>query len=150
MGPSVVVPSFTIWSHAGTAEIPKVYHVAGSWYAAFSEALTLRIEGFYKWQPVTNITSYRNLVSGQDLDRSEYSAFAKSTEMISLRASIRVNKSLKDEIYSITEGYDYSYTRLNMESQFGKTVSAPWNEPHFFKSTDSKLKPPGLCPEVVH
>jgi len=99
MGPSVVVPSFTIWSHAGTAEIPKAYHVAGSWYAAFLEAPTLRIEGFYKWQPVTNITSYRNLVSGQDLDRSEVSAFAESTEMISLRASIRVNQSLKDEIY---------------------------------------------------
>lgn len=27
-------------------------------------------------------------------------------------------------------GYDYSVSRIDMESRFGRTVPAPWNEPH--------------------
>lgn len=129
-GATAVVPSFSIWSHAGTAEIPKSYHLASSWYAAFSEASTLRIEAFYKWQPVTNITSYKNLIAGESLDRSEVQAFAESTEMRVLGGSLRASRWFDEGTYSVTLGYDYSYTRLNMESQFGKTVPAPWSDPH--------------------
>lgn len=129
-GASAVVPSFSIWSHAGSADIPKAYHLAGSWYAAFSEESTLRVEAFYKWKPVTNITSYSNLITGAELDRAEVSAFAESTEMTALGGSIRVSRSFLNGRYSVLAGYDYSFTRLNMESQFGKTVPAPWSEPH--------------------
>ena len=129
-GASAVVPSFSVWSHAGTAEIPKAYHLAGSWYAAFNDVSTLRLELFYKWQPATNITSYRNLISGDDLDRSEVGAFAESTEMVAAGGSVRMDRSFADDRFSLMAGYDYSFTRLNMESQFGKTVPAPWSEPH--------------------
>jgi hypothetical protein len=27
-------------------------------------------------------------------------------------------------------GYDYSYTTIDMKTQFGQSVSAPWNDPH--------------------
>ncbi|REL29189.1 carboxypeptidase-like regulatory domain-containing protein [Rhodohalobacter sp. SW132] len=129
-GASAVVPGFSIWSHAGNEEIPKAYHLAGSWYLAPSENSTLRLEAYYKWQPVTNITSYRNLLTGEDLDRSEVSAFAESTEMRALGGSIRANRSVANDRISLMGGYDYSFTRVDMTSQFGKTVPAPWSDPH--------------------
>ncbi|CAN5238686.1 carboxypeptidase-like regulatory domain-containing protein [soil metagenome] len=129
-GASAVVPSFSIWSHAGTTDIPKAYHLNGSWYAEFSEESSIRLEAFYKWQPVTNITSYRNLISGDELNRSEVNAFAESAEMTALGAGIRVNQSVFDSRVTLMAGYDYSFTRLDLSSQFDKTVPAPWNEPH--------------------
>lgn len=129
-GASAVVPSFSVWSHAGTMAIPKAYHLNSSWYGEFSDDSSIRIETFYKYQPVTNITSYQNLIAGDELNRSEVSAFAESTEMTALGAGIRVNQALFESVISMMAGYDYSYTQLDLSSQFGKTIPAPWSDPH--------------------
>jgi len=129
-GASAVVPSFSVWSHAGTTAIPKAYHLNSSWFGEFSDNSSIRLEAFYKYQPVTNITSYQNLIAGDELDRSEVSAFAESTEMTALGAGIRVNQALFKSSLTLMAGYDYSYTQLDLASQFGKTVPAPWSDPH--------------------
>lgn len=129
-GATAVVPSFSIWSHAGTLPVPKAYHLNGSWYLEPSEKNTIRVEAFYKWQPVTSITSYQNLIVPGEADRTDVSAFAETTDMIAGGAGIRYQRSLFDSRLKLLAGYDYSHTQVNMETQFGRTVSAPWNDPH--------------------
>lgn len=129
-GATAVVPTFSIWSHAGTLPVPKAYHLNNSWYLEPSEVSSVRVEAFYKWQPVTSITSYQNLSSPVLSGQTETSAFAQTTDMTAAGIGIRYQRSLFGSRLKLLAGYDYSYTRLNMESQFGRAVSAPWNDPH--------------------
>jgi len=43
---------------------------------------------------------------------------------------IKVNQSFADSKLKLKTGYDYSNSRIDMESQFGRMMPAPWNEPH--------------------
>jgi hypothetical protein len=129
-GAASVVPDITIWSHADEADIPKSYHLTGSLLFEPAEQTTITLEGFYKWQPVTYITSYGNLITGSDLDRSETAAFANSTEMSSMGAGIRLNHEVLQSKIRLIAGYDYSYSRIDLSDQFGRIMPTPWNEPH--------------------
>jgi len=129
-GAAAVVPSFSVWSQAGTGRTPKAYHLNAQWYQEPSERSSIRLETFYKWQPATNITSYQNLVSGTAMSRTDHSAFAESTEMTALGAGVRLKHAFFDSRLELMSGYDYSYTRVDMSSQFGRTITAPWSDPH--------------------
>lgn len=129
-GAAAVVPSFSVWSHAGTGGVPKAYHLNGSWHLEPSDVASVRIEGYYKWQPVTQITSYNRLADPEIPDRADVGPFAESTDMKATGAGIRAEHSFFYSRLNILAGYDYSYTRLNLESQFGKTMQAPWSDPH--------------------
>ncbi|MEX0661341.1 MAG: carboxypeptidase-like regulatory domain-containing protein [Balneolaceae bacterium] len=129
VGASSLVPDFSIWSHAGEMNIPLATHVTGSFLVEPSARTSLTIEGFYKWQPQTPVTSYGNLVSGDNPNRAETGAFAELTELNALGAGFRFRQTANSRIRFLG-GYDYSYTRLDLESQFGRSVPSSWNEPH--------------------
>lgn len=129
-GATAVVPTFSIWSHAGTLPVPKAYHLNNSWYLEPSEGSSVRVEAFYKWQPVTSITSYQNMSMPGQAGQTETSVFAETTDMTAAGIGIRYQRLLFESRLKVLAGYDFSYTRVNMETQFERTVSAPWNDPH--------------------
>jgi hypothetical protein len=129
-GATSIVPDITIWSHADNSEIPKAYHLTGSLLIEPVERTTISIEGFYKWQPVSNITSYQNLITGDELDRNEVRAFAGTTEMTILGAGFRIHHQFGNSNVRMVAGYDYSYNQMDLSEQFGRKMMSPWNEPH--------------------
>lgn len=133
-GATAIVPSLSVWSHADGSAIPKAWHMSGSWLVEPAENTTLIIDGYYKWQPVAQITSYSNLreaqQSGTAAERNQISAFGETTDIRAAGGGIRLEQSLAGSKLNIKAGYDYNYSRVNMETQFGRTLPAPWNEPH--------------------
>ncbi|MEX2601458.1 MAG: carboxypeptidase-like regulatory domain-containing protein [Balneolaceae bacterium] len=133
-GPTSLVPSFSVWSHNGIEEPPKAWHLSGSIYLEPGNRTTVTLEAFHKWQPVSYITSYENLVTGVQLSRTGFQAFAEATSMQAYGAGIRIRQDLPDPRFQLMLGYDYSMSMVDMESQFGRTLPAPWNEPHRFQA----------------
>lgn len=130
-GAASVVPTFSIWSHAGTLPVPKAYHLTGSWITQPSENSTFRVEGYLKWQPVTSVTSYRVTSDGSGNQlQSDVTIFAETTKMSSSGIGFRYHRSFLNSKLTLMSGYDFSYTSIDLDTQFGKTVSAPWNDPH--------------------
>ncbi len=129
VGASSLVPDFSIWSHSGEMNIPLATHLTGSFLVEPTARTSLTIEGFYKWQPSTPITSYGNLVSGDNSNRSNTGAFAELTELTAIGAGFRLRQIVNNRL-RVLGGYDYNYSRLNLESQFGRTLPSSWNEPH--------------------
>ncbi|MGF1669206.1 MAG: carboxypeptidase-like regulatory domain-containing protein [Balneolaceae bacterium] len=129
-GPTSIVPSITVWSHAGDTEIPKAVHFTGSFFIEPAEGTTIKFESFYKWQPKATITSYTNLNTGFQIERDEVTAFAETTTMRAFGSGIRVNQELAGSRINLMAGYDYSFSRIDFSTQFGKSIQAPWNEPH--------------------
>lgn len=130
-GAASVVPTFSIWSHAGTLPVPKAYHLTGSWITQPSENSTIRVEGYLKWQPVTSVTSYRSTLdmSGNQ-PQPDVTIFAETTKMRSSGIGFRYHRSFLNSKLTLISGYDISYTSIDLDTQFGKAVSAPWNDPH--------------------
>ncbi|NBC04513.1 MAG: hypothetical protein GVY20_12515 [Bacteroidetes bacterium] len=133
--PTSLVPSFAIWSLSNEDNIPKAWHLNGSTLVEPTANTSVKLELYYKWQPVTNITSYSNLssqenLSVQNVQVSGIRAFAEKTEMKAWGGGIKVNQSFADSKLKLKTGYDYSNSRIDMESQFGRMMPAPWNEPH--------------------
>lgn len=134
-GPTSLVPSFAIWSLSNEDNIPKAWHLNGSTLIEPSSNRSIKLEVYYKWQPITNITSYSNLssqgnLSVQNFQFSGIRAFAEITEMKAWGGGIKLNQSFANSKLKLKTGYDYSYSRIDMESQFGQKMPAPWNEPH--------------------
>lgn len=129
-GPTSLVPAFTIWSHAGNAEPPEAWHLSGSFHFEPAPNTMLDFEMFYKWQPTTYIVSYENLLQGTTVERTGFDAFAETTDMKTFGTGVRLNQSMIQSKLKLMVGYDYSFSRINLESQFGRAVTPPWNEPH--------------------
>jgi hypothetical protein len=129
-GISTIVPEISIWSHADDSAIPKAYHLSASLLVEPTDKTTLNLESFYKWQPVTNITSYGNLISNEEVNRNEVGAFATSTSLRAFGAGARLQHHFRDPGLRIIAGYDYSYSRMDLSEQFGREIMTPWNEPH--------------------
>ena len=130
-GATSVVPTFSIWSHAGSLPIPKAYHLTGSWYLQPTDNSSFRVETYLKWQPVTSITSYRSVLDEEGSQPgSRVEIFAETTSMNASGIGIRYRRSFFDSKLTLTTGYDFSHTAIDMDTQFGNVVSAPWNDPH--------------------
>ncbi|MGM0737856.1 MAG: carboxypeptidase-like regulatory domain-containing protein [Bacteroidota bacterium] len=131
VGPTSLVPSFTVWSHASADEPPKAYHMSGSWLHQLSALTTLKLEAYYKWEPTHYVSSPLSMATeaGFGFDRSSAEAFSESTRLRSGGFSVRLQQLLPDPQIKLMMGYDYTRAKLHM-SQFGRTVPAPWNEPH--------------------
>lgn len=134
-GPTSLVPTFAIWSLSDEESIPKAWHLNGSYLLEPTEKTSLRVELYYKWQPVTNITSYSRLnsadyqsISHERID--EIGAFAEATTMKILGGGIKFNQTFLGSKLKMTAGYDYSYSEIDMDFQFGRKMPTPWNEPH--------------------
>jgi len=129
-GPTSIVPSITVWSHAGDTDIPKAVHFTGSFLIEPSTGTSLKFESFYKWQPKATITSYTNLNTGFQIERNEVNAFAETTTMRAFGTGIRINQELAGSRINLMAGYDYSFSRIDFSTQFGRSIQAPWDEPH--------------------
>lgn len=134
VGPTALVPSFPVWSHTRTSEIPKAWHISGSVIIEPHDHTSISVEAFHKWQPSTYITSYQNLLSDMSVDRSGIDAFAESTSMRAYGGGLRFTQDITDADLYLMFGYDYSISIIDMNSQFGRTMPAPWNEPHKFQA----------------
>lgn len=129
-GATAVVPEFSVWSLAGDLPVPKAWHLNGSWHIEPTNRSEFRLEAYHKWQPVTAITSYQNLTIPGQTSRTDINAFATTTRMKAAGAGVRYGQQLAGEHLYLLLGYDYSYTRVDMQQQFNQTVPAPWSEPH--------------------
>ena len=134
-GPTSVVPSFAIWSLSDENNIPKAWHLNGSYLVEPKANTSIKLDLYYKWQPVTNITSYTQLNSESaqtinNASQNEIRAFAETTEMRAFGAGITLNQSFLNSKIKTTAGYDYSYSQVDMETQFDRKMTTPWNEPH--------------------
>ncbi|MCW9707564.1 TonB-dependent receptor [Fodinibius salsisoli] len=129
-GPTSLVPSFSIWSHEGLSKAPKAWHIGGSFNFQPADETTIKLEGFYKWQPTTYTVSYQNLLREEDINRSTLNAFAETTEMENIGAAIRFHQAVSNARLKFMLGYDFNYNRINLDTQFGRALPASWNEPH--------------------
>lgn len=131
VGPTSLVPSFTVWSHASADDPPQAYHLSGSWLHQPSSLTSLRLEAYYKWEPTRYIGSPSSLAAetGAGFDRSSAEAFSEATRLRSSGFSARLHQVLPNPRLKLMLGYDYTRAEYRM-SQFGRTVPAPWNEPH--------------------
>lgn len=134
-GPTSLVPTFSIWSLSDENSIPKAWHLTGSYLLEPSAHTSIKAEAFYKWQPASTITSYNTLNSANSeslsyTKLSEIQAFAETTEMIVLGGGLKITQALLSSKLKVSAGYDYSYSEIDMESQFGRRLPASWNEPH--------------------
>lgn len=132
-GPTSLVPTFTVWSHAGTSEVPKAWHLSSSFYLEPGPHTSLNVESFFKWQPTAYTVSYNNLLQGTAVERSGFSAFGESTQMKSYGAGVQLHQAFAGSRLKLMLGYEYNYSRIKLESQFGKEVPVPWNQPHRFQ-----------------
>lgn len=130
VGPTSLAPSFTVWSHASTAEPPKAYHIAGSWIYQPTGLTTIKLEAYHKWEPSSIVSSYQALASREfSFDRSSAEAFSETTRLRARGFSARMLQQLPNPRLQLMLGYDYSNAEINV-SQFGRTLPASWNEPH--------------------
>ncbi|MFW6348247.1 MAG: hypothetical protein ACOC2C_06535, partial [Cyclonatronaceae bacterium] len=129
-GPSSIVPSFSIWAHDSGLRQPLAYHTALSFLATPGAIGSIQAEGWLRLQPAAYITSYDRLLNNTGNTREGFEAFAEVTDMQAAGGSLRVMRDLLEKRLQLFAGYDYSYSRINMESQFGRWLPAAWNQPH--------------------
>jgi hypothetical protein len=134
VGPSSLVPNFTIWSHDSSIEQPKAYHTNLSFLVEPSDATSINIDSYLKLNPISYITSYRNLMVGNEINRDGFDSFAEITDMYSYGIGVRIQQSFLQSRLKLLLGYDFSISGINMETQFGRVVPSPWNEPHRIKA----------------
>lgn len=130
VGPSSLVPDFTIWTHDNTLEQPLSYNSNLSFFIEPADGTSIRFEGFAKIQPSAYITSYSNLLLEQDLERTGLEAFAEVTDAQAFGGGFRFQQDFFRSNLQLLLGYDLSISEVNFESQFGRKLPAPWNEPH--------------------
>ena len=130
LGPTSIIPSISVWSHGESFQIPKAWHLGGSFLLKPNQYTSVKLESFYKWQPVTYTTDYKNLTDGISVNRSAFDAFGQVTKLESFGAGIRIDQNLLDSKLKMLAGYDYNYSQINEISNFERRLTTPWNEPH--------------------
>ncbi len=137
VGPTTLVPSFTTWLHAGPGHTPsKAWHISASLLYEPVPTTSISVELFRKWQPVTWITSYQGATTLLiPIPDNQFDIFAEKSSMDAYGLSSRFSQLLPSADLKIELGYDFSFSQIDMESQFGRTVQAPWNEPHRFSAS---------------
>lgn len=129
-GPGSLIPNFTIWSHDSRSRQPKAWHAAISFLSEPGPLTTIRVETYLRQQTAAWITSYQNLMVDTTIDRFDLDSFAEQTRRTAYGAGITIHHLLHGGRLRLLAGYDYSVSRVDMERQFGRTLPAPWNEPH--------------------
>jgi len=130
VGPSSLVPSFSVWSHNDNIDQPLSYNASLDFLVEPAEGTTIRLEGYLKKQPSTYMTSYGNLLLDTESDRTGFKSFAAPTDMYAYGGGIRYHQDLLQTDLQLLLGYDLSISRVNYDIQFGRILPAHWNEPH--------------------
>jgi hypothetical protein len=129
VGPSAIVPSVPVWTHASEMAIPKSWHATGSVLLEPVSGTLIKTETYLKWQPVTHYVSYPKLLTGTEAI-TKTRDFTEQTRSLQYGVGLTLSQNLLNDRIQLVSGYDYTVSRIDMPFQFGGWVSSPWNEPH--------------------
>ncbi|MDZ7717226.1 MAG: TonB-dependent receptor [Balneolaceae bacterium] len=144
VGPSSLVPSFSIWSHNNAIQQPLSYNANVDLLVEPTDRTSFRVEGYVKKQPSAYITSYNNLILNNESERTGFKSFAELTDMNIYGGGFRYHQALLNSDLQLLLGYDLSISRVNYKTQFGRVLPAPWNEPHRIQARVLGRLTPGL------
>ena len=119
---STLLPGFRFWIPVGKNErASTAYHVAAGILYVPAEPFSIRMEGYYKHQPLLSVLDYVDKDGLQDAEGYAYGGGIAMTYDIPLM-HFRVQ-------------YAYGLARRRMENRFnGDFVPVPWNAPHQFNA----------------
>lgn len=130
VGPSSLVPSVPIWTHAGELTVPKAWHITPSFMVQPTEGTSVRIEAFGKWHPVSHHISYPKLLLSESTHINNLTDFTEQTRSFQYGGGISIAQKIPILHTEIIAGYDFTRSEIYMGEQFGRWIPAPWSEPH--------------------
>ena len=133
VGPSALVPNFTAWYHSDDIKQPISYNSSLDLVLEPASNTTIRLESYLKIQPDAYITSYHNLLLADDADRRGIRSFAEQTRLRAYGGGVRLHQTFLEDDLQLFLSYDFSKVEIDYETQFGRVLPAPWNEPHRFQ-----------------
>lgn len=135
VGPSSIVPSIRFWVPADfSTDIPKSYHASSEILVEPQETLSIRWEGYYKWNPTILALDYHALLeepADPNATFNTQSTFTEEGRSYSYGTGISIEKLFEDPMLEASLTYEYSFARKRTPKRFdGQYVTTPWNEPH--------------------
>ncbi len=135
VGPSSIVPSIRFWVPVDfTTDVPKSYHTSSEILIEPEETLSLKWEGYYKWNPSILALDYHALLEQPDDPNAKFdsqSTFSEQGSSYSYGTGISAEKLFEELMMELSLSYEYSVARQRTPKRFdGQYVTTPWNEPH--------------------
>lgn len=137
VGPSSIVPSIRFWVPVDfTTDVPKSYHTSSEILVEPQETLSLKWEGYYKWNPTILMLDYHALLEQPDDPNAKFnrqSTFVEHGKRYSYGTGVSAEKLFKELMMELSLSYEYSISKQRSPKRFNSQyVTAPWNEPHKF------------------
>ncbi|NGP76758.1 TonB-dependent receptor [Balneolaceae bacterium YR4-1] len=134
VGPSSIVPSIRFWVPVDfTTDVPKSYHASSEILIEPEETLSIKWEGYYKWNPSVLSLDYHALLEEPDNPNARFnnqSTFTEQGRSYSYGTGISIEKLFEDPMMEFSLSYEYSLARKRTPKRFnGQYVDTPWNEP---------------------
>jgi len=135
VGPSSIVPSIRFWVPVDfTTDVPKSYHTSSEILVEPQETLSLKWEGYYKWNPTILMLDYHALLEQPDDPNAKFnrqSTFIEHGKRYSYGTGVSAEKLFEELMMELSLSYEYSISKQRSPKRFnGQYVTAPWNEPH--------------------
>lgn len=135
VGPSSIVPSIRFWVPVDfTTDVPKSYHASSEILLEPQETLSIKWEGYYKWNPTILSLDYHALLEEPDIPNTTFNSqntFIEQGKSYSYGTGLSVEKLFEDPMMEVSLSYEYSLARKKTPKRFnGQYVTTPWNEPH--------------------
>ena len=129
---NALLPSVRFWLPLSDGlSPPKSYHASGALLAMPSKTWEIRVEGYYKWQPLLHIIDYvnPNLFDHQNPTTTRQDELLTRAEGYAFGGAVSVRK--KTDYLTLTSQYEYSAAEQKIENRFdNEIVGVPWNVPH--------------------
>lgn len=132
-GPTSVIPSIRFWLPVDRSLAPpRAYHAATEVLLMPAASWTIGAEAYYKWQPRILAVDYAALVDPDEeavLQAGGQRDFVAASRGYAYGAGIQIQYD--GQRLQGTLGYTFSRTRRTFPGRFdGRTMPAPWSEPH--------------------
>ena len=135
VGPSSIVPSIRFWVPVDfTTDVPKSYHASSQILVEPEETLSLKWEGYYKWNPSILALDYHALLEEPADPNAKFDSqntFIEQGRSYSYGTGISAEKLFEELMMELSLSYEYSIARQRSPKRFnGQYVTTPWSEPH--------------------
>lgn len=134
VGPSSIVPSNRFWVPIDNSlEVPESYHASSELLIEPTPRLSLRWEGYYKWNPTVLTLNYHALLNKPKMSPAfrNQRQFISSGKSYSVGSGVSATQSIPSLALEISASYQYSRTKKKWDNRFdGQYVRTPWSEPH--------------------
>jgi len=135
VGPSSIVPSIRFWVPVDfTTDVPKSYHASSEILVEPEETLSLKWEGYYKWNPSILALDYHALLEEPADPNAKFDSqntFIEQGRSYSYGTGISAEKLFEELMMELSLSYEYSIARQRSPKRFnGQYVTTPWSEPH--------------------